>query len=194
MNSGRAIYTIGHSTHELDPFLRLLTQHNVTAVADVRTHPFGRLPHFRRDHLAAALKGQGIDYVSLGRELGARRAEPECYVQGQAVYECVATLPLFREGLQRVTTLCRQHTVALMCAEQEPLDCHRCILICRHLKSFGFPIRHILGSGDTEKHADTENRMMQRAGIFRLLNPDAQESSLLEHAYEIRGRQIAYRM
>jgi len=81
-----------------------------------------------------------------------------------------------------------------MCAEQEPLDCHRCVLVCRHLKPFGFPMRHILGSGDTEEHADTENRMLHRAGIFRLFNPDTQEAGLLEQAYEARGRQIAYRL
>ena len=194
MHGGRAIFTIGHSTHEVDTFLRLLAKHNVTAVADIRTHPFSRLPHFRRDHLAAVLNGQGIDYVSLGRELGARRAEPECYVHGLAVYERVATLPLFREGLQRLATLGQQHRVALMCAEREPLDCHRCILVCRHLKPFGFSIRHILGDGAIEEHADTENRLLQRADIFRLFHSDARESDLIEQAYEIRGRQIAYRL
>src|SRR5690348_4878818 len=92
------IFTIGHSIHEIEYFLELLRKHRIAVLADVRSQPFSRIPHFNRDALAAALKRDGIDYVQLGRELGARRHEPECYIDGQAVYERIATLPLFQEG------------------------------------------------------------------------------------------------
>ena len=194
MNQGQAIFTVGHSTHELETFLSLLTRHNVTAVADVRSQPFSRIPHFNRDVLAAALRQRNIKYVPLGRELGARRDEMQCYVAGQAVYERVALLPLFREGIERLVKGSEQFTIALMCAEKEPLDCHRTVLVCRHLRPHGFHIQHILADGGLEEHADTEKRMMRMMDITPVLfEPDVNEAGLIEEAYEARGRQIAYR-
>lgn len=194
MNQGQAIFTVGHSVHELETFLSLLIRHGVTAVADVRSQPFSRIPHFNRDVLAAALRQRGIKYVPLGRELGARRDEMECYVAGQAVYERVALLPLFREGIERLVKGSEQFTIALMCAEKEPLDCHRTVLVCRHLRRHGLHIQHILADGGLEEHADTEKRMVRLMGITPVLfQPDVNEADLIEQAYEARGRQIAYR-
>ncbi len=193
--AGRPIYTIGYSTHQIETFLELLARHGVTAVADVRSQPFSRLPEYNRDAVAATLKRKGIQYVPLGRELGARRDEPECYVDGQAVYERVAQLPLFREGIDRLLKGAERYTIALMCAEKEPLDCHRTVLICRHLRPHGLHIRHILADGTLEEHADTEKRLMRMMEIGPdLFQQDVKEEDLIERAYEERGKQIAYRM
>ena len=68
MNS--MLYTIGHSNHEPEVFLGLLRQHGVTAVGDVRSHPYSRyVPQFSRESLEAALTAAGIAYVFLGKEL-----------------------------------------------------------------------------------------------------------------------------
>src|SRR5690606_3800009 len=109
----------------------LLQRHGVTAVVDVRSHPSSRLPHFRRAALERGLNEAGLAYLFLGRELGARRDEPDCYIQGCAVYERVSELPLFRQGMARLLDEVGHRRMALMCAEKEPLDCHRTILICR---------------------------------------------------------------
>ena len=189
----RIIFTIGHSTHELETFINLLARRHVNAVADVRSQPFSRIPHFNRDVLTVALKARGIKYVPLGRELGARRDEQECYVNGQAAYERVALLPLFREGIDRLVKGVEEYTIALMCAEKEPLDCHRTVLVCRHLRPHGLRIRHILADGELEDHAQTERRMMRMMGITpELFCQDLSENDLIEQAYEARGKQIAY--
>lgn len=191
----RHILTIGHSTHEWETFLGLLKQHRVTAIADVRSQPFSRLPQYNRDVLAAGLKNEGIKYVPLGRELGARRDETECYVDGQAAYERVAELPLFHKGIERLIKGVERFTIALMCAEKEPLDCHRTVLVCRHLRPHDLHIRHILADGTLEEHADAEKRLMKMMGITReLFEQDVTEQELIERAYEERGKQIAYRM
>ncbi|MGA2232329.1 MAG: DUF488 domain-containing protein [Tepidisphaeraceae bacterium] len=187
------IFTVGHSTHEWEPFVGLLLRHRIQVVADVRSQPFSRIPHFNRDALAAALKARGIAYVQMGRELGARRDERECYVDGQAVYERVAELPLFRDGIRRLANDSRERVIALMCSEKEPLDCHRTVLICRRLKPHGMPIRHILADGTAEDHAVTEDRLMRLMGI----EPEQGDlftlpQDLLEQAYEARGKEIAY--
>jgi uncharacterized protein (DUF488 family) len=189
------IFTVGHSRHELEHFVKLLTLNGVTALADVRSSPFSRVPHFNRDALAAAVRGYGIKYVPLGRELGARREEGECYVDGQAVYELVAKLPLFREGIDRLIRGARDHVIALMCSEKEPLDCHRAVLVCRHLRFHGLQISHIHADGRLESHRELERRLMTLMGMSpRQGELFAGEQQLIEQAYEAKGGEIAWRV
>ena len=68
------IFTIGHSNHPIDTFIDMLKVAEIDAVADVRSVPYSkRHPQYRKDELAARLKGEGIAYVFLGKELGAGR-------------------------------------------------------------------------------------------------------------------------
>ena len=158
------VFTIGHSDHDQQHFIDLLKAHSIQAVADVRSSPFSRrFPQFNQATLRDSLRQAGIKYVFLGRELGARRSEPECYVDGQAQYDRIANLPMFKDGLQRLIEGAALMRVALLCAEKEPLDCHRCILVCRHLKATIPEIRHILGDGSFEDHEQTEERLLRES-------------------------------
>ncbi|APB35114.1 hypothetical protein GlitD10_2771 [Gloeomargarita lithophora Alchichica-D10] len=48
--------SIGHSQHSLESFIILLQQHNVTALADVRSIPYNRrLPQFNFETFAFTL-------------------------------------------------------------------------------------------------------------------------------------------
>ena len=130
------VFTVGHSTHALDDFLALLLRHGITAIADVRSSPYSRMnPQFNRETLHAALKGAGIAYVFLGAELGARSRDPDCYEDGKVQYDRLARTAAFQRGLARVQQGAAQYRLALMCAEKEPLDCHRTILVARHLET-----------------------------------------------------------
>ncbi len=194
MNESRILHTIGYSTHELETLIALLHQHAITAVADVRSHPVSRLAHFCRPALERHLKNTRIEYVFLGQELGARRDEPECYVDGQARYDRITSLPAFRKGIERLERGAKRYRIALMCAEKEPLDCHRSILICRHLVANGWEIRHVLANGAIEPHATTEERLVRRMEIERtLFQPTLTRDELVQQAYEKRAAQIAYR-
>lgn len=185
------LFTVGHSDHELTHFIALLNRHGITAVADVRSSPFSRLhPQFNRDLLADQLQRHGISYVFLGRELGARRHEREAYRGSQASYDLIARLPLFLEGLARVRKGLLQHRVSLMCAERDPLTCHRTILVCRQLRN-EFDIQHILADGNLESHTDAELRLRKLTGLHEqdlFQSPDDQ----LDLAYERQGQRIAY--
>ncbi len=187
------IFTIGHSTHSLEEFLALLQRHAIRAIADVRSQPYGWLDHFNRENLSAELKASRIEYVFLGDQLGARRQERECYENGIAMYERVATLPAFRDGLARLRSGAAKYRLAILCAEKEPLVCHRAILIARCLKEAGTPVAHILAGGDLEDHAIAERRLVRELDIGRtLFEPDLTESELIARAYSQRGREIAY--
>jgi uncharacterized protein (DUF488 family) len=189
---GQPLFTIGHSTHPTEKFLELLGLHEITAVCDVRSSPYSRYnPQYNRSNLEETLRACGIRYVFLGRELGARSEDPNCYQDGKVVYQKVAETPLFLEGLRRVRKGIQTQRVALMCAEKDPLTCHRCILICRHLRTPEVDISHILDSGALEKHCDTELRLLDTLGIaYPNLFEETEE--LIERAYDIQGRKIAY--
>ncbi|HEY9694894.1 MAG TPA: DUF488 domain-containing protein [Oculatellaceae cyanobacterium] len=109
------LLTIGHSNHTIDKFIALIEQHGVTAIGDVRSHPYSRfLPHFNRLALKEALEKKGIRYIFLGRELGARPNNPQCYVDGKAVYENIAATITFDEGIQKIMRgLKKKRTIAL---------------------------------------------------------------------------------
>ena len=162
----RTVLTIGHSTHTLEGFLALLRQHDVTAVADVRSAPYSRFnPQFNRDVLASALDAEGIQYVYLGNELGGRSGGPECYEGGRIRYERVRKTKPFRSGLRRVIDGAAKHRIALMCAEKEPLDCHRTLLVAVALDERGVGVAHVHADGHLEPHAGAMDRLVKLRGL-----------------------------
>lgn len=160
------IFTVGHSNHSVEKFLSLLKQNGVSAIADVRSSPFSRhSPQFNQSSLRKTLTSEGISYVFLGEELGARSKNPECYVEGKARYELIAATEEFATGLDRILEGVKRHQIALMCAEQDPITCHRAILVCKHLKDTGLNIQHILKTGDLESHDHLEQRLLKIHGL-----------------------------
>jgi len=160
------VFTIGHSTHPLDALVSLLKQHTVTALADVRSAPFSRFnPQFNKDALTRDLKAHGIKYVFLGRELGARSDDPTCYENGRVQYGRLARTEQFKQGVERVMKGAEEHRIALMCAEKEPLECHRTLLVARALDEQGVEVVHILGDGRVESHRGAMERLLDLTGL-----------------------------
>ena len=186
------IYTIGHSTHPIDQFTALLRQHAIGAIADVRSSPYSRHnPQFNRDTLRDALRATGIAYVFLGEELGARPTDFSCYRNGKVGYDLLAATPLFQRGLDRVVKGASQFRLALMCAEKDPLDCHRTVLVARRLSERGLAIHHILADGTLETQERAVERLRQRlqlppSDFFR------SEEETIREAYKRQGAAIAY--
>jgi uncharacterized protein (DUF488 family) len=160
------LFTIGHSNHPWPVFLDLLRRQGVTAVGDVRSSPYSAYnPQYNRETLAAALKEAGIAYVFLGEQFGARRIEPECYVDGRVRFDLVSRTAAFREGVLRLMDGLRSYDVALMCAERDPLECHRSGLVCRRLAQEIESIAHIREDGSLEDQAALEARLLAAAGL-----------------------------
>jgi uncharacterized protein (DUF488 family) len=186
------VFTVGHSTHSEDAFLSLLSRHGVGAVVDVRSQPYSRFtPQFNREHLASALKHMDVRYEFLGRELGARTKDPNCYVDGKVEYERLASTDLFRKGLTDVMALAETDRVAIMCAEKDPLTCHRAILVARCLTGVGVDVQHILDNGELESHEDAVTRLL---GELKMPSHDLfwSDQDLIAEAYRRRADQIAY--
>ncbi|ODU50159.1 MAG: hypothetical protein ABS92_03910 [Thiobacillus sp. SCN 63-374] len=162
------VFTVGHSTHPIEAFIALLKQHGITALADVRSAPYSRFnAQFNKDALERVLKEQGIKYVFVGKELGARSEDPSCYKNGRVRYPLLARTALFRQGIERVLKGSQDYRIALMCAEKEPLECHRTLLVARALDDMGVPIQHILADGHLEPHGEAMLRLLDLVGLPR---------------------------
>ena len=190
---GQSILTIGHSTHTHEAFLTLLRQHEISVLCDVRSVPNSRFnPQFNRNNIQETLLHAGINYVFLGRELGARSDDPKCYENGKVKYDRLAQTELFHSGLERLTAgLAQGFRISLMCAEGDPLDCHRSILIARHLTGLGIPVQHIHSDGSLE----TQEQAIQRL-VRQLHVPEAHmfrsDEDVFADAYRLQEARIAY--
>ena len=200
------LFTIGHSNLSIEAFVLLLQKHEITAVVDVRSHPFSRyLPHFNQSEIKASLSAVGIQYVFLGKELGARPEDLSCYdLSGKALYQRIAATPLFSEGIQRLLKGAANYKISLMCAEKDPITCHRTILVCHKVKDFNVQINHILSDGNLESHHDLEARLLSKfnkgkksdepiqLSLFEIEPHVKTEIVDLESAYYRHGLEIAY--
>ncbi len=186
------LYTIGHSTHSTEEFVKLLSIHSITAVCDVRSSPYSKYnPQFNRETIQKELKLYGILYVFLGKELGPRSDDSACYEDGKIQYNRLAKTGLFRQGIDRIRKGMKSYRIALMCSEKDPMTCHRSILICRHLRSDKIEIKHILEDGTAENNRDSETRLMRMLNVPQRELFDSEED-LIQRAYDKQSEKIAY--
>lgn len=192
-NQPSFLYSIGHSTHSIGKFLDLLKQHNIQTIADIRSVPYSRRnPQFSREILKESLKNQNIGYIFLGNELGARRSEPSCYSNQKVDYDQVAKTPAFLEGLGKLVNSSLKMKIAMLCAEKDPLTCHRTILVGRHIKKFVDDVYHILGDGNIETQGQAEERLLQEY-LDQSSDLFANREELISDVYRRRGWDIAYK-
>lgn len=153
-----SLFTVGHSNHALEEFLALLERYEIETLIDVRTQPMSSYsPHFNARPLREAIEAAGIRYGFYGRELGGRPDDPALYDEaGHVLYGEVARTPLFADGLTRLEKGLQRFRVAIMCSEEDPMICHRRLLVSRVLNERGVAARHIRGDGrlQTERWED----------------------------------------
>ena len=186
------LFTIGHSTHLVERFIDLLKTHGITALCDVRSSPYSRFtPQFNREALKDELLRHRIIYLYLGAELGPRSSDPTCYEGGKVQYNRLAGKDFFQQGLVRLRKGMTTYRIALMCAEKDPLTCHRMLLICRNLRGNDIVIRHILEDGSLEDNRDTEMRLMKQSKIDPA-DLFSSEEDQIQRAYDLQSEKVAY--
>lgn len=177
--SARLVFTIGHSNHERSHFLALLQEHRIDSLIDVRSQPYSKYTTwFNGPELRAALERAGVRYVFLGRELGGRPDGDEFYdADGHVRYDRVAASPRFQDGLRQIQANPGGPRLALMCGEEDPIHCHRRLLVGRVLGEQGVTVQHIRGDGRVEAEEDVQHRDRRRPDENQmLLFDDAEES------------------
>jgi uncharacterized protein (DUF488 family) len=186
------LLSIGHSNIPADRFIAMLRQNGAEAVADVRSTPASRFfPWFSAINLAARLSAEQMLYLPYGAALGGRPRDAALYRDGVADYEAMARQPQYRAALDTLTADAAHRRVCVMCAEREPLDCHRCLLVAPAVAARGFHIGHILADGTIEPHDHTEDRLLAMAGG----PPDlfADRAGRIAAAYARRAGSAAFR-
>ncbi len=194
-----AIYTIGHSTHEIGYFVELLQHFNINCIVDVRSiAASSRCPQFNKLYLSASLKKHGIIYMHFAEEFGARHNDPDLLdEEGKVDFDKVRKTFSFNSGVERLWMgLEKGFNIALMCSESEPFDCHRFSMISVALQKEGFEVIHILKDKTSKSNAQLENQLLKKYDK-KLPKPSMFEPNItieeqIEIAYRLRNKEIAF--
>lgn len=196
MNS---IYTVGHSTHELIYFLKLLQMHHINCLVDVRSVAASSYnPQYNKDTLSVFLKNNDITYLHFPKEFGARQTAKDLLDNsGQLDFEKVQHAPHFKQGVERLKQgITKGYTIALMCAESEPLDCHRFAMVSTALVRNGMDVLHIMKDGSVRTHQELEKDLIKKYEK-KLPQPDIFTTTITLHeqlkvAYKLQNKDIAF--
>jgi len=180
------LFTIGHSNHELDAFVRLLRGHGVEVLIDVRSQPSSKYsPQFNRGSLRHALPPT-TRYAFMGDALGGRPPDGAFYDSaGHVLYGPLSRSPQFLGGIEAIERNRGRYTMALLCSEGDPLACHRFLLVTRVLVQRGWDPREILhilpgGSARAESELAYQGGLLEetwRSPLSVLPNPAHDRSS-----------------
>jgi uncharacterized protein (DUF488 family) len=193
-----SIFTIGHSNLDLVDFLAVLLQHGVKTLCDVRSRPASfRFPQFDREPLEAGLAPVKIQYEFFGEALGGRPSDPRFYHEdGRVDYIARRRAADFCAGIERAVALSVDQVVALMCAEEDPLQCHRFLMICPALLECGNVPVHIRRGGIIESQRDAEDRLLVLHGFEDVTSTALFASgrdAALQDALRLQSKEYAYR-
>jgi uncharacterized protein (DUF488 family) len=195
----KPVFTIGHSNFALEVFLGMLHSQHVEILIDVRSRPqSGRFPQFSQPGFQAAVEAARVAYLFLGEELGGRPDDPDVYRQDGVVdYRLRRKSYAFCAGIERVLSEAGSRSAALLCAEEDPLECHRFLMICPELVARGVRPLHIRKGSTLETQEEAENRLLESNSLggfaVNSLFPEARRDAL-EDAYELQAGKFAYRV
>lgn len=195
----KPLFTVGHSNLDFAQLVKLLRDCAVELLVDVRSRPqSSRFPQFSQPGFEKLLAAEGIAYLFLGEELGGRPDDPDAYrPDGLVDYRRRRQSYAFRAGLERLRKELEAHTLAMMCAEEDPLECHRFLMICPELVRAGIQPRHIRKGSRIEMQEAAENRLLEAAGFGAVaahtLFPEARVEAL-EKACELQAEKSAFRV
>lgn len=192
------IYTVGHSTHSIEFFANLLKQFDINCLIDIRTSPYSRIaPQFNKEQISNSLKTQNILYAHFNREFGARHTKLSLLDESKKVdFDKVRATSEFKSGVDRLRDALKlNYTIAIMCSESNPFDCHRFSMVSYQLVKEGFNVMHILRDGTALSNANLEEQLIKKyqkklpqTTLFETITREEQ----LEIAYRLRGQEIAF--
>jgi uncharacterized protein (DUF488 family) len=193
----KTIYTIGYSGFKIDAFLEVLKSFNIDYVIDVRSIPRSMyFDAYNEKALSKILTEAGVEYTNLKTEFGARQENSEFYTDNYLDYKKFANSRQFRNGVEIVKELTdKGNVICLMCAEKDPLNCHRAILCGKTLNENGFDILHIVPAKngiETERHSDLEKRLIKlyhKSEQCSMFN----NNDLLAESYQKHNVKIGYK-
>ena len=175
-NGQLEVWTVGHSTRAIDELIEALQSFEIAVLVDVRSYPGSRrYPQFNKANLKDSLEAAGIEYVhkpQLGGRRPARKDSTNLAWRNESFrgYADYMETESFRQAIEDLLGLAREHRTAVMCAEAVWWRCHRA-LISDYLKARGIIVTHILAAGKSESHPYTS--------VARIVNGELSYKALL---------------
>ena len=202
MKINKTLYTVGHSKHSLDEFLAILKHNDINCIVDVRSIPFSKIcSQFNEENIKHFLKQNGIYYIFMGKEFGARRNDLSLYTkEGYLDFELTAKSKDFLEGVKRIKDgVNKGFNIAFMCTEKDPIDCHRNILVAHEFCKLGYKVKNVLYDGSIEEQQQLEIRLLDmyfknrnQGDLFGNNLESIDEKELISQAYKLRNKDIGY--
>ena len=191
------IFAIGHSNYPYEKLIEMIKEYGIDCVVDIRETPYSKYnTQYNREVLRENLKSSGFTYVYMGHEFGAKRQTKESYNDdGYADFEKVIKEELFLKGIERITKgLQMGYKIVLLGAMQEPIRCHRSIMLGKYLNEKGFDVKYIMHEGNIEE--DLLNKYFSdrnQLSIDSLLGTDKSREEMIEEGYKLANKEIGYR-
>jgi uncharacterized protein (DUF488 family) len=192
------LFTIGHTNQDMSDLLGVLIRHEIHVVCDVRSRPGSfRFPQFNREPLMAQLANAKIIYQFFGDQLGGRPLDSRYYrPDGLVDYAARRKAPDFEEAMDRLLGSAQSHNAVLMCAEEDPLHCHRFLLICPAVVQRGILPVHLRRGAVLESQRDAEDRLLQLHGFADVTSNSLfsqGRTAALEDALGLQSEQYGFR-
>jgi uncharacterized protein (DUF488 family) len=198
--NNRKIYTIGYTAFSSEAFIEQLVMRNITCLVDVRSNPNSAYyTEYNHDVLSTSLKRNGIYYRNYAREFGARQTNPKYFTAGGYLdFDKFGESIEFRDGVEKINKgMSKGYIFALMCAEKDPINCHRSIMVAKTLISMDFEVKHILSGGSEETQQDIEeqlvNKWFKNKDQISIFEPIKSYHELLIEAYRLQNEEIGFR-
>ena len=198
------IFTIGHSNYNVEKLIDMLRYYNINCVVDIRGTPYSKYNiQYNKETIRETLIKEGFVYIYMAKELAAKRENKESYNnEGYSDFERVVYEEDFKNGIKRLKIGCEKgYRIALLGAMQDPIRCHRSILVGRALAENGFIVKHILDDYSTASQDDREKSILEKyfenrnqITIDFLLGTDKSEGEMIKEAYRLANKEIGYRI
>lgn len=193
------VFSIGYSGFSVNDFINALKSNKISLVIDVRSMPYSQyFSDYNKDNIEQSLKSSGIYYRNYAEEFGARQEERKYYTsQGYLDFELFAKSPSFLSGFDKlVKSMEQDYSFALMCAEKDPINCHRTILVARAFHEAGYKVVHLLPNKCKVTQEDIEARLLKKyfpdRNQITLFNETLTEKEYIKQAYKKRNAEIGY--
>lgn len=198
------IFTIGHSNYKVEKLIDMLRYYNINCVVDIRGTPYSKYNvQYNKEIIKNTLIKEGFVYIYMAKEFAAKRQNKESYnKEGYSDFERVIYEESFKNGIKRLKVGCEKgYRIALLGAMQDPIRCHRSILVGRQLVKSGFIVKHILDDYSTALQNDIEKSILEKyfegrnqITIDSLLGKDKSEEDMIKDAYRLANKEIGCRI
>lgn len=198
------IYTIGYSGFSIQSFIDTLKQHGIRLLVDVRSSPYStHYADFNKEILQSTLHKNGIYYRNYAEEFGARQKDKSLYTKsGYLDFSLHCKTTSFQNGVNKLINAMEMgYVFALMCAEKDPINCHRSIMVSRYFSKLGYTVAHIEANGAEETQKDLDFRLLEKFfpdrnqfSLFGESRTPISHDALLDEAYKMQNAVIGYRL